>query len=267
MSMISKEEYERRKAAQKTQRDQKITNSWFKKVIGDPITIFTGVLAIVAIFQLRAMLSTDEATHDLAKAAVDQAKTALDQAKAAKDAAEGIKGQLEEMRGQRLLTIAQLRANLSREDPSVNAYGEDDKIAHVGDKIAGFAISPVWRNVGSTNAKDVRSWFELKVFDIPSSVPKKLSGADCPPLVPPDPLPQPTVMPQGGGIVQLAKRLSLQEINRIGKDAYALMWGHVEYRDEFPDTPLHFDDWCVGIDPSDVRGARFSFPIIRELRE
>jgi hypothetical protein len=120
-----------------------------------------------------SLSSTDEATHDLAKVAVDQAK-------AARDSAEGLREQLQEMKAQRLLTIAQLRASLSREQPPVNAIQENGTLARVGE-ITGFAISPTWRNVGNTNAKDFRAWFELKRFDI-ISAPKNLSGKDCPPL-------------------------------------------------------------------------------------
>lgn len=70
--MSAKEEYYRRKADKKAEQEKNIVENW-KSKLKDPITAFTGVLAVLAIFQLIALNSTDTATHDLAKAANDQA--------------------------------------------------------------------------------------------------------------------------------------------------------------------------------------------------
>jgi hypothetical protein len=71
----TKENYERRKNAERAKREKDISESWRAK-LRDPVTLFTGILAIVAVFQLCALISTDRATHDLASAALKQAGAA-----------------------------------------------------------------------------------------------------------------------------------------------------------------------------------------------
>jgi len=220
---------------------------------------------IILILQWRALSSTDVATHDLALAAVDQAK-------AAKDAAEGIKGQLsimqgqlEEMKSQRLVTIAQLRANLRREQPIVNPIGEGGKLIVTGEKLLGWEISPVWINAGSTSAQDFRGWFEIRTVDF--AVGKKIGPSDCPmPTIPEDYSPfGGTIIAQGGTFLQLSKRLSIEDATKAMNNPMAIfMMGHIEYKDAFPDTQMHRDDWCVSIIPADIPRSRFTFLTIRD---
>jgi hypothetical protein len=178
-----------------------------------------------------------------------------------------MQGQLDEAKKQRLITIAQTRANLQR-DVSVNAITQDKKLANAGESIGGFAISPYWTNVGSTDALDYRGWFDIRAFDIGPKVPRQITSKDCPPIVTPDPFPDGNVIIHGGRSIQLAKSLSFEDAAAaVGDKAskFTLMWGHVEYRDiYFPETPLHSDDWCVSVSPNDLQRGLFSFIILSE---
>jgi hypothetical protein len=84
--MTIKEEYQRRKDATEAQHKKKVWESWRTK-LKEPVTLFTGVLAIVSIFQWLALRSTDDATHKLAKAAFKQAGAANKSADAAQTSA------------------------------------------------------------------------------------------------------------------------------------------------------------------------------------
>ncbi len=59
MLMAAKEDYDRRKAAEKTAQDKKIAEGW-KTKLKDPITLFTGVLAILAFAQWYTLEKTDD---------------------------------------------------------------------------------------------------------------------------------------------------------------------------------------------------------------
>jgi hypothetical protein len=229
--MTTKEEYERRKADKQAKEEKKISESWWWG-LKDPVTLFTGVLAIVAIFQLMALNSTDTATHDLAGAAAMQAKAAKEMAEGIGGQLTAMRGQLDEMKTQRLVTTAQLRANLRRETPSITPLGEGGQLFAAGDNLTGWEIRPVWTNVGSTSARDFRGWVEMQTFTF--SIGKKNGPDDCPIPVAPDPLPQGTVIAQGGSVQTFGKTLSVIDAMKA-KDKSAttaiFMYGHVEYRD------------------------------------
>jgi hypothetical protein len=172
-------------------------------------------------------------------------------------------GQLDEMKNQRLLTQIQIRANIRRELPQITAYGDGEKMIGVGETIRGWKVSPTWQNVGGTDATDFKAWFDIAPFDyIPGHA---LSAADCP---------QPTrSIPSAGGLTvhpglpmsQLAKNLPIEDVTKAQNGTgYILMVGHMEYRDIFPESPLHHDDWCVGVVPNDIQRNIWSMPIIRE---
>src|SRR5713226_2498350 len=65
----------------------------------------------------------------------------------------------------------------------------------------------------------------------------------CPAATPPNPLPEPIIIQAGSGMEQVSQFLPIEIANKnMAGQQYILMWGHVEYRDGFPDTPLHFED-------------------------
>jgi hypothetical protein len=183
---------------------------------------------------------------------------------------EAIRGQLGEMKAQRLATIAQSRANMRRERPTINAVKLDGSLAHGADHVAGWIISPKWTNAGSTDARDWRAWFDLESFGAPR-VPYHMSKQDCPPSVAPDPLPDGQTIPNGGGELELAKRFSMDDAlayTNTEHPKYTLIWGHAEYRDIFfPETVSHYNDWCESISPNDLNPDRFSFIVLSEKIE
>ena len=172
-------------------------------------------------------------------------------------------GQLGEMKAQRLVTTAQMRANLRRERPQLLPIGNGGKLIGVGEKMTDIAVSPNWTNVGSTNAQDYRGWFDLQVHDLQ---PKQIvTASDCPPIGEPRALSEGTVVEPGRNILQAAQKFSVQDAIQARDDnKYILMRGHIQYRDIFPDTPAHHDDWCVVIVPNNLEKMEFSFPIVRE---
>lgn len=239
--MSGKDEYDRRKTQKKSEIEKRISESW-KTKLKDPVTLFTGVLAIVAIFQLIALNSTDTATNKLAESAL---------------------GQLNEMKAQRLLSIAQQRAKLRRESPVITAITEGGKLAEAGKRIVSWAISPHWKNVGSTDAQGYLGWFDIKTFDV--TAPKSIGADDCPDSPIPNPLPEPEVIAQGGEFSQLAKMVPVEDLVAANQGTkYILMFGHIEYRDIFPDTPTHHDDWCVVLLPNDIGRTIMSVPNLRQ---
>jgi hypothetical protein len=42
------------------------------------------------------------------------------------------------------------------------------------------------------------------------------------------------------------------------------MWGHIEYKDFFAETPVHNHDWCVEVVPNDISADDFDY---RKLSE
>jgi hypothetical protein len=178
-----------------------------------------------------------------------------------------IQGQLGEMRAERLINIAQTRANLVR-DAIAHAHTDGKKLAAVGEKIVEYSFSPSWKNTGSTDARAWRGWFDLKAFDIGPTIPRHLGSNDCPRLDTPNPSPDERIIPRDGIVIQLAKFISIDDLTAtVGDSAtkFILMWGHMEFQDiYFPETPIHSDDWCVSIAPADLRQQSFSYISLKE---
>jgi len=172
-------------------------------------------------------------------------------ADAAKDSAAAVIGQLTEMKNQRLTTITQFRANMRREPLEIHRIGDS------------YAIEPVWTNAGATNAKNVHAWFELQALDV---VPlTKVTPNDCPPLPTPNPLPEPVVVEPGPGFGLAAKNLSMADaIAAKDEKKHILVFGHIDYLDIFPETPMHFNDWCVALIVNSVNWPIFSPLNLRE---
>jgi hypothetical protein len=175
-------------------------------------------------------------------------------------------GQLAEMKAQRLLTMTQIRANIRREIPQMLAYGDGEKLVSVGDTIRGWKVSPTWLNVGGTDAKEFVAWFDIVPFDyVPG---RTLSASDCPEPKRSSPSAGTLTVHPGLPLSQLAKNLLVEDVIKAQNGTgYILMAGHMEYRDIFPGTPLHHDDWCTGVVPNDIPRNVWSMPIIRETTD
>jgi hypothetical protein len=161
-----------------------------------------------------------------------------------------MQGQLDELRAQRLMTIAQLRANLEQEAPQITPVTKDEKPAQVGDSIVAWAVSPQWINSGDTDARDYIGWFELDPRAITG--PHHVTAADCPTAI--QQSAKPSDIPRGQSFRMFAKRIELADAERAAQGhEIVLMVGHLEYRDIFPDTPEHHADWCVALFPNDLK--------------
>jgi hypothetical protein len=147
--------------------------------------------------------------------------------------------QLTEATNQRLLTIAQIRANLRREDPLITPIGTNNQLIGAGEQIAGWQVSPQWTNSGSTKAIDFFGWFQI--FPFRHLPPHKLTGGDCPALESPKELPFPAIVQPSKPFKQFAERLDVQDaVAAHDGKGYILMVGHIEYRDSLPETSPHF---------------------------
>lgn len=168
--------------------------------------------AVVAAFQWTELRSTD---HSIA----EQAKIAA--------------RQLDEMREQRLLTVAQLRANLAPQETQ-------HKPIKINDQILSWDVNPTFKNLGGTDATDVRLWWAIKFIEGSG-----LNSSNCPANPPPAVKVPATIIRRDGGITLFAHNLSALDVakSNAGKGTVFIV-GHIEYRDVFPDSPLRFFDWC-----------------------
>ena len=157
-------------------------------------------------------------------------------------------GQLGEMRAQRLMTVAQLQADLQQGNPEIDTYGPDGRPAPP-DKATTWYFSPQWVNSGETDAVEYRGWFDIK--PIAFSHPHKITAADCWKPAPENT--QPTIIHRGEPFRILAKKVTRADaITAESGKAVILLVGHIEYRDVFPDTPPHHRDWCTAEIPNDL---------------
>ncbi|MBI3704005.1 MAG: hypothetical protein HY244_09195 [Rhizobiales bacterium] len=209
-------------------------------------------------------IATTAATIIIALATIATVGVTIHHAEIFNQQLTAMRGQLAEMKNQRLMTVAQLRANIRREQPNVRAIGEGGKLIVAGEKITGWIISPAWTNAGGTDAKDYRGWFDIKAFDVrPGQT--NVQATDCLPIPEPNPLPPAGTFQYGATFLQAAQTLAIEDAVKaqVGTK-YIFMRGHIQYRDIFPDTLLHYADWCVAIIPNDLERSLFSFLSLRE---
>jgi hypothetical protein len=104
-------------------------------------------------------------------------------------------------------------------------------------------------------------WVDIQFFA--SDVPEDFDFLHPRPKnIPTHPLPT-TSAAQGTEFMQPTRTLSADEMQTIidGKGK-AVIWGHMEYRDVFPDTDVHHVHYCLKVFPANV-GAIVSFPLHR----
>jgi hypothetical protein len=176
-------------------------------------------------------------------------------------------GQLNEAKRQRLSMEAQLRANLRRERPSLQPIGENDKLIGKGERILGWNINPKWVNVGATDARNVVSWWDLKVLPLPAITDETRVLGECPYATRPNGKIISSIVPKDGDILEMAKVLRIkdaQDAYGSGAISYIYIFGRLEYTDIFNPDKIHFFDWCVLASPNDLPSGTFSFFKIRE---
>jgi hypothetical protein len=159
------------------------------------------------------------------------------------DQAKNTSEQVKEAKSQRLLLVEQTRAHLRREPPQVDVISAQQSDG--SKKIIAWQVSPVWTNTGSTSAKEVRTWYRMATGDLGLDPPNVPPSA-CPdvPLPPPSPSHPPTVVAPGGSLALVAVNLVVQDLLAAQqRKKTILLFGHVEYRDVYPETSLHREDW------------------------
>jgi hypothetical protein len=176
--------------------------------------------------------------------------------------------QIAEMKAQRLLTVAQLRANMRRDAITIQPLDERGKIIEPGTTMpAAWNISPHWTNVGGTEARNYKGWFDIIIGPVAPVINNRYVPK-CPNLTVPDPLLHPrTVVGRDGGTTHLAKQLKKEDALKAIEPrptAFIYIVGHIEYADIFPDSSPHHNDWCVVALPVDIEKSIFSFVNIAE---
>ncbi|MGJ5069621.1 hypothetical protein [Bradyrhizobium oligotrophicum] len=178
-----------------------------------------------------------------------------------------MKSQLEEMKAQRLVTIAQLRANLRREQLAIRPITPRDIVGDLAadDNTIYWEISSHWTNVGSTDAKRVIGWWEMKSFD------NGINGhfgimKSCPEIktIKPTPPYNGVTIEKDKDVYQFPKTLSLADATRaLQGQTYILAWGQTYYNDVFTKA-VHYHNWCVRLLPNDLKKSIFSQPKMSE---
>jgi hypothetical protein len=177
-----------------------------------------------------------------------------------------MQNQLDEEKAKGVLEKTQLRGNMRREVPQLSQVGAGTDLGGPKGKSTDWAISPKWINVGGSDVLDYKGWFDVQVFDIVPN--KKVDSKDCPSLATPDPLPDGIIIHPGGALEQLSKSLSAQDmIAAENQTKYILMYGHIQYRDVFPDSKPHHADWCVVVFPNNIDKNLFSLPTLKDTAD
>jgi hypothetical protein len=168
---------------------------------------------------------------------------------------QSIEGQLGEMHQQTTTTRAQVRANIS-----ADVFGFD-RIAQ-GGMFMGWDVTPRWRNTGATDALDYKGIWGISFKPGPKT---GLDVSDCPELTIP-PNTQPTVIQAGHPFAELAQRFTVaQALQTQANEASAFVSGRLEYRDIFPDDPLHYLDWCSRIVVNNIDRDQVSLLTVKSI--
>jgi hypothetical protein len=162
-----------------------------------------------------------------------------------------MQSQLAEMHSQTITTRAQIRANVARGDIQIEPWMENGVLA-------GWMINPMWTNVGSTDATDVRNWYNIKFV---AGAPERIwTPKDCPSPDQPKEI-FPNVLQPQRGFAEIGQLMSILDVRKASnRGGMIFIVGHIEYRDIFfPDSQKHHFDWCVFVIPNDFTNNLFSF--------
>jgi hypothetical protein len=158
-----------------------------------------------------------------------------------------MEGQLAETKNRSDEMRSLIQANLKRDQFVV-------KVAQRDNKIIAWEVNPMWKNVGGTDARDVYSWWNIRLFE--PDMPPDFDSARLP-VADTHPTSTSTIGP-GGGFFQEAGYLSLADAQKAEVTGKIYAWGYVEYRDIFSET-MHHRRWVVWVVPNDISQSKFSF--------
>jgi hypothetical protein len=172
-----------------------------------------------------------------------------------------INGQLSEMRKQRELTITQLQARLESQTilfQPIDAVGYN---VAVGSPFAGWSFNPGWKNVGETSA---RNFINFSTYTYAPA--EKKDGRviwKCPDMPPIKLEEGNSVVEKDGTRVETAINVPRNIVERsfgLDPDIVLYLFGRIQYKDIFfPETPLHYFEWCVAAVPANPITGAFSF--------
>jgi hypothetical protein len=183
-----------------------------------------------------------------------------------------MRGQLDESKTSTLITQTQLKANLRR-DPIVIAALDKTKLKPELSGVATtddmFDVKVTWTNAGLTSATDYKGWIKTLVID-PNGRPVHRLEEDCPKSDPAENLLHfiaPMTIPPQGSMPYDAK-FPVSKTTTGPNHPLILIYGYIEYRDVFPDSPTHHswhhDDWCLQARQDDTLIEGFSFWPLQE---
>jgi hypothetical protein len=133
-------------------------------------------------------------------------------------------------------TRVQLRAYVGV--PRVNGITINKKEEGKPDTLIGTDVAVTWKNFGSTPAEGVETWISSKWlsnglepdFAVPAAIISDKSGVSLGPGV--------------EGSMDLL--IPLEDLQKASAgNGRVFMWGHAQYRDSFPDTPIRHSHFCL----------------------
>jgi hypothetical protein len=179
-----------------------------------------------------------------------------------------MQGQLDEMREQRDFSIAQTRARFRREPIAFQPIDANGLPVTAGGQIMGWAFNPRWFNVGSTAARNFSSWSSFA--PAPLTIKDGRRDWQCPATPKVDFPRSGSIVEKDGTIIEQVIRVPEKILERTygpNPDLAVYIAGRIQYNDIFPDTPLHYFEWCVVATPADLKTGNFSFNRLYERED
>jgi hypothetical protein len=197
------------------------------------MTIFTGILVVCNIY-----------LYNSSEKAANAAKTSADAA---------------------LIQASAVRANLSL-DIDVHPFNKDniDIETRPSRDIAFWTLTAVFKNVGGTDARDVKGAARIDIVGIDKPIsPDTIPAIPCP-IDPPtfDNNTISTIVTPGSRYSLLSSAMTVNQARAAsGENARIaiLFEGYVEYRDIFPENKYHHYLWCDIVAPNNIEKSEFSF--------
>lgn len=178
--------------------------------------------------------------------------------------------QLGEMTQARKDAEAQQRPLLEVINPQMTSYDARGIWIKKGERgVAGWLVSPGWKNVGLSPAQHVRMGFDLKPYpeNGPQSVEQLIKL--CPPGPSLSDHPEfsgSTIAPgESNGRIFPAKEMPLVGALAAQRNQAVIIFViDATYQDAFKDSPLHHSYACVGIFVNDPKKSAFSFVNLKQ---